>query len=176
MTLRVILFSALALMAACSSGNQPQTNAEPAATHVDSIVLERTVCFGRCPAYRLRLSSDGHVLFVPDSPPGATSEGTIPTSDFQKLVSELERADFYAYPSVIRDDVALCAMPATDHPTSTITVFRDTEIKSVRDYTGCYAAPSDNRSEARLATLRKLDELVDSIAKSSRWVRTGTGR
>src|ERR687888_360851 len=31
---------------------------------VDSIVLERTACFGTCPAYRLRISAAGAVHFT----------------------------------------------------------------------------------------------------------------
>ena len=34
----------------------------------DSVVLERTRCLGSCPAYRLRVSRTGEVLFVSRNP------------------------------------------------------------------------------------------------------------
>lgn len=142
-----------------------------AASGADSVVLQRSVCFGSCPAYRLRIAASGAVLFQPENPGGSSSTDSISVTAFQRLVAELDRAKFDSFPDVIQEDRVLCAAPATDHPSSTITVFRASAAKQVRDYTGCYAAEGDTISAARLVTLRKLDELVDSTARSARWVR-----
>jgi hypothetical protein len=168
----------LILAAACSSSAATRDDA-PGYTNnppPDSVVLERTVCFGRCPAYRLRIASNGQIVFAPENPPGAIERDSIAPSAFQDMVAQIERAGFDSFPSETRQDRTMCAMEATDHPTSVITLYRASGASTVRDYTGCYAATGDERTAARLATLRRLDELVDSTARSARWVRLGDKR
>ena len=112
----LILFS-VAIVAACSTGaNTRAGKSEHNVVLLDSVVLQRTVCFGRCPAYRLRISSDGTVLFSPENPPGETAQANIPPAAFVDLAAKLEDAGFYSYPSVIQAHSALWAVHFTDHP------------------------------------------------------------
>lgn len=177
MHIRPMLPGIIALAASCSnSATRDDASVRSDAAVIDSVVLERTVCFGRCPAYRLRIAANGQIVFTPENPPGPVARDSIAPSAFQDMVSQIEQAGFDSFPSETRGDRTLCAMEATDHPTSVITLYRASGAKAVRDYTGCHAASGDERTLARLAALRKLDELVDSTAHSARWVRSGNTR
>jgi hypothetical protein len=164
-------------LAACSpNSEQGGTSTAGGSATADSIVLERTVCFGTCPAYRLRIAANGSVLFEPRIPSGQAQSDSISASAFGRLLSALERGNFFSLPANIQNDPALCALQATDHPSVVISVYRGPEVKQVQDYTGCHAGPADNASGVRLETLRKLDEVIDSTAGSARWVRPASRR
>jgi hypothetical protein len=159
---------------ACSSNTDGRaTSGSAVSTPADSIVLERSVCFGSCPAYRLRISSIGHVLFEPRNPgrPGQTpATAKVSDSAFSYLTSQAERAGFYGFPENIQEDSTLCRRMATDHPSATITIHRSTEYKRVHDYTGCHGS-DDPAAATRLRTLREFEALVDSVAGSARWTQ-----
>src|SRR5690349_20602318 len=57
------------------------------ADSADSIALERTGCYGWCPAYRVRLARDGSVQFVSreTTDSGRTATGRISGHDFREL-------------------------------------------------------------------------------------------
>lgn len=94
---------------------------------------------------------------------------TIPDTAVPRLAAEAERVGFYAFPDLIQEDSALCALEATDHPAATVTIHRGSEFKRVRDYTGCHAAVEDTVSAQRLGALRQFQALIDSVAGSTRW-------
>lgn len=166
---------ALPLITCAVIGCSPSSEVRPAPSSgsqraaADSIVLERTVCFGRCPAYRLRISSAGFVLFEPRNPPGPAATDTIPNTALPRLAAEAERVGFYTFPDLIQGDSLLCALEATDHPSATVTFHRGSEFKRVQDYTGCHAASEDTVSAQRLGALRQFEALIDSVAGSARW-------
>lgn len=107
----------------------------------DSIVLERTLCYGLCPAYRLRLAGTGQVLFESRNPQdsGRTAADTVPPATILTLLREAESLGFFELPDVIADDRQLCPDRATDHHTATVTIYRAAGLKRVEDYRGCYA-------------------------------------
>ena len=163
---------ALAVFVAVAACHNRQ---EPAAAHAataDSLVLERTLCYGTCPAYRLRIGGDGAVAFISRNPGDTTGTRTdsIAPSQVEWLLGEAERTDFYSLPRVIADDSTLCPLRATDHPTATLTIFRQDSAHTVVDYHGCYA-DHDLGIAPRVEQLRRLEVAIDSVAQSSRWVR-----
>jgi hypothetical protein len=136
---------------------------------VDSVVLERTLCFGVCPAYRLSVTRAGRIHFESRNPgdSGRTGSGTIPTTDFQNFIAlGLAYTDLFALPDRIADEHKYCENRATDHATVTVTVYAGTRVKGVQDYLGCMWAPF---------ALRQFEEQIDSVARSSRWVRLARG-
>ena len=137
----------------------------------DSIVLERTVCFGMCPAYRLRIAANGDVLFQPQKPAGATATSTITAAAYASLVSEFDKAGFGGYPDNIQSDSLMCGRQATDHPGAIVTTFRGSNVKRVEDYHGCHGTDGRPDIEKRLATLRDLEARIDTVAGTSRWIR-----
>ena len=136
----------------------------------DSLVLERSVCFGFCPAYRLTIHPNGAVHFVA-TPRGDTVErvDTIAPRNFARLVSEAQQSGFFNLPRDIVRDTTLCAARATDHPTATVTIFRGDSTHTVVDYQGCYMDHSLGVA-APLRPLRRLESAIDSAAGSKRWL------
>lgn len=154
--------------AAAPAGGPAAETASPAA-RADSIVLERTRCYGFCPAYRLVLARTGEVRFRsiwPEStPPGA---GTVSAGDFAALVEEAGRIGFWSLPGQIQGS-ALCPNAYTDAPGATVTISAPGRTKSVTDYLGC-------REGAALEPLRAFEARIDSVAGSRRWIVTPTTR
>ncbi|HEX8272450.1 MAG TPA: DUF6438 domain-containing protein [Longimicrobiaceae bacterium] len=158
-----------AALAACQGA--PRTAAAPAAEAADSVVLERTRCYGTCPAYRLSVAADGAVAFVSRYPDeGRTEAGRVAPEDFRVLVRGIHAAGFFALPDTIANDPAYCAAPSTDSPTATVAVYSAGTAREVVDYRGC-AAREGTPQAGRLAALRSLAERIDSVAGAGRWVR-----
>lgn len=164
-----LALSVFVAAAACHNRQEPATAHAQAA---DSVVLERTLCFGTCPAYRLTIRGDGAVTFVSRNPGDTAGMKTdsIAPSDVTWLLGEAERLGFYALPATIATDSTLCPLRATDHPTATVTISRPHSAHTVVDYHGCYAS-HDLGVVPRVKQLRRFEVEIDSVARSSRWVR-----
>lgn len=138
-------------------------------------MLERSTCFGICPAYRLSITAAGHVSFLllnPGDSARAASD-TISRETFESFVAQAESIGFFTLPDTIANDNALCPLRATDHPTAAVTVYRGAGNKHVVDYHGCVAQP-DRSTTPVITALRALEARVDSIAGSDRWVKPAT--
>ena len=124
--------------------------------NADSIVLERTSCFGTCPAYRLRIARSGEVLFQSRAAGDTTHSLTsISAGDVHRLLERADLLAFDALPDTIAANSAYCHWRATDNPSVTTTVFVGGASKHVVDYLGCDWAP---------VGLRNLEALIDSVA------------
>jgi hypothetical protein len=143
----------------------------------DSIVLERSMCFGTCPAYRLRLSDAGVIHFESRNPgeEGRTATDTVPAATLPSLVSRARSIGFFELPREIAADSVLCHNRATDHPTVVVTIFTNGETKRVEDYHGCYETV-EHEILTPIARLRSFEVEIDSVLRSSRWVRPANRR
>ncbi len=172
--LRASLLLACAALGACRAATPPAgAPALPgsAAAVADSIVLERTRCYGTCPAYRLSLAATGEVGFVSEYPDeGRRETGRISPDAFRRLLRDAEAGGFFTLPDTIAKDGALCPQFRTDSPTATVTVFAPAGARQVVDYRGC-DAPADPGDARRITALRELEARIDSVAGSGRWVR-----
>src|SRR5207237_7864993 len=75
----------------------------------DSVVLERTLCFGTCPAYRLSISRSGVIYFEWRNPQDERrARDSIPVSDFETIVVQADLVDFLSLPDSIADDRRFC--------------------------------------------------------------------
>jgi hypothetical protein len=160
---------------ACSSGPRPEAEPPPeAAPEAGGIILERTLCYGTCPAYWLSVNSSGHVQFQSRNPgeEGTVFFDTIPAHGYRHLGTMAERTGFFLLPETIDEETTdYCADYATDHPTVTVTVFDDRRRKSVRYYTGCYSGVGEHTVVEPIGRLRRFIAAIDSVSGSSRWVR-----
>lgn len=156
-----------------SRGEEPTTSV----ASTDSIVLERTLCYGTCPAYRLRLTGSGAVAFESRNPgdSGRVASDRVTPAVIAGLLAEADKLGFDTLPEVIAKDRRFCPDNATDHPTVTVTMFRRAAIKRVEDYLGCFAR-SDHSVTQLVAQLRAFEKSIDSTAGSARWVRPARGR
>jgi hypothetical protein len=152
---------------------------------VDSLVLERTLCFGTCPAYRLRVARDGSIIFQSHNPGDSTrAVDQASTETLDRLIAAAVEADFFTLPPRIQSDRELCSTTATDHPGVTITFFAASPV-TVDYYTGCYIRSSDSTNanpsrrftlHPRLVRLNALANAIDSTLQSAKWVRAASRR
>ena len=136
---------------------------------LDSITLERSPCFGACPAYRLSLNRDGTVVFV-SRYSGETVRDSVAPGALVWLRDEAERRGLTGLPEVIMRDRALCPTMASDSPTATVTLYWTTRRHQIIDYLGCFVG--DNPSTPpRLSALRRFEAAIDSVARTARRLR-----
>jgi hypothetical protein len=143
---------------------------------LDSIRLERTLCYGTCPAYQLQLDQAGRISFSSLNPgdSGRSAQDVVSPEALLFLQREAERIGFFALPDKL-EGTALCADWATDHPTVTVTVFRREGLKRVVDYHGCFER-ADHSVRPVVAQLRTFEEIIDGVTGSFRWVRPARRR
>lgn len=145
---------------------------EPRSVFVpDTILLERTRCYGTCPAYRVTLTSDGRIAFQSRNPGDSTAASDrVSTQVFTALLNHAKDAGFFDMPRQLMGDARFCPIVATDHATATIIIRAEGGRHVVEDYLGCglTSDPTVNRS---LSRLRQFEAVIDSALGSSRWVR-----
>jgi hypothetical protein len=120
--------------------------------------LERTCCYGSCPAYRVSIDGDGTVNYDGISSVGLTGhyKAHIDSSVVDSLIDRFREAKF------------LSALPSyngnwTDNPTQTLTLSINGHTKKVVDYVGV---------DAGLPwAVRELENAIDQAADTSRWVK-----
>jgi ankyrin repeat protein len=125
------------------------------------ITLERTGCFGSCPSYRVTLANeriefDGHGYVAAS---GRHTEFVDP-NDVRNLAARFIAADFYSMDPVYRAAV-------TDSPTYTLSISIDGKEMRVVDYVGEW--------ERMPAVISELENEVDKLAGTDRWISGGEG-
>lgn len=146
----VAFVSALA-MTACAPVETPAAEA-PA-----TITLERGVCFGFCPAYRVSVTSEGEVTYVGERFVAVQGEqhATIPREQAAQLFARLDQIGFTRLREEYRASV-------TDLPTYTVTLRRNGQTKRIVDYGGLSAGMPES--------VRALQNEIDRVANTGRWV------
>jgi hypothetical protein len=137
---------------------------QPAAIPADTVItLERTVCFGTCPAYTVSIDAGGNVTyegrkFVRVS---GQQRARISTERVARLIETIARIGFFA----LEDEYAGIQNPdgtttfVTDLPTTIVTVISGGRKKRVVDYLGAPTALHDFEAD------------IDEAANTRRWVR-----
>lgn len=120
------------------------------------ITMERTICFGTCPAYRLTILGSGTVIYEGQENVQVTGRriSSIPREKVKSLVAELDRLNFFSLQDYTRINM-------TDMPSVFITVRAAGKSKMVQHYQGDESAP---------ATLTALETMIDQITRSEQWV------
>lgn len=137
----------------------------------ESITLERTVCFGMCPAYQVTVDRTGSVSFVSRNPRDSsrTAAGRVSASVLDSLYARAVRIGFFALPDTLIGNSTFCSRYPTDLPGATVTINTNAGAKSVNDYHGC-AANTPAASE-QLSELRIFEAAIDTLTGSSRWIQ-----
>ena len=146
-----------------------------------AITLERTSCFGTCPAYRVQLDGAGKVTFTGlNRWADAAGTASVATSAVQQLFSEFEHLRFFALDTAYVPGSPKCGGVVTDHAWLTLTVV-GSHTKSVRYYTGCLGSHPTTEDSMFAAlhnpagepgVLSRLAKMVDSVAGTRRWLRS----
>jgi hypothetical protein len=141
-------------------------------TELDSVVLERTTCYGTCPAYRLALLRSGVVQFRSHNRGDSSrvARDSIKPDLVAALLPTAVRLKVFDLPPVIAESPTLCPDRATDHPTVIVTLYGAGEMRRIVDYHGCFHR-SDHSTPSGLSGLRAFEARVDSVAGAKRWVQ-----
>jgi len=161
-----------------TTGAKADAPKETSATAADSIVLERSMCFGTCPAYRLRLSDAGEIRFDSRNPgeEGRTAVDTVTATLLSTLVSRARSIGFFDLPPKILGDSVLCPIAHTDAPTVVVTIFTKDKTTRVQDYLGGCVDKVEHKTPPPLERLHAFESEIDSVLRSSRWVRPASRR
>jgi hypothetical protein len=130
----------------------------------ESVTLDRSECYGRCPVYRVEIKGDGTVRY--DGMKFVRVEGArtsrAPAEKVAALFAHFHRAGFAGMN-------AEYTYPVTDNPTATLTLHWDGQTKEVRDYPPCHEE-SYGDAAAPPPELCALEKEVDEVAATKQWV------
>lgn len=160
-----------AILAGCSPKIVVVTGGPAPVASADSIVLERTRCFGICPTYTLSLTAAGQASFTSHNPGdlGAEIRDSISVARFVRLSADFDALPFSSLPDYLARDREFCGGVTTDMPGAIVTIFKPDGVKRVDDYHGC--SPVVGENGAKLLRLRELEDQIDSVANAARWIR-----
>lgn len=122
------------------------------------ITLQRTGCFGTCPAYTVEIHGDGTVLYRGNNYVLVMGEhrDQISKDSVSQLVDAFRKADYFS----LRNQYFYSV---TDNPTYKTSIAFDGHEKSVVDYVG---------EEAGMPhAVEELETLIDQVAGTSKWVQ-----
>ena len=121
------------------------------------IVLERTVCYGSCPAYRIELFGDGRATYtgIEYVDVVGTHAYRVPPEAMAHLVDSLRAKDIWSLQPVYRARV-------TDLPTYTLVLRLGIEQHQIEDNGGQWVGMP--------ATVSAFEEEIDEVARTAPWI------
>jgi hypothetical protein len=119
--------------------------------------LERTACYGRCPAYSVEIRGDGSVTYRGTSSVAVVGQrnANISPEVVSRLVEQFRAANFFALEDRYESQI-------TDNPTKVLTLEIGGQKKSVTDYVGL--------SVGMPSAVAVLENAVDDAAGTRRWI------
>lgn len=125
------------------------------------IQIERTTCFGTCPAYELTIHGNGRVVFEGKEfvAHKGTAEGQISREKLNQLLEFIDEINYMQIPSDPE-----CESWATDMPSVFLTIETGGERNSITHYKGCRGFEHEEE-------LSSLEAAIDSLAGSEKWIK-----
>ncbi|MBI3652445.1 MAG: hypothetical protein HY231_15600 [Acidobacteria bacterium] len=147
------------------SGSQPISRRENIPKDT-VITMERTVCYGTCPHYKLTIYADGKVVFEGRDfvKKKGRFESHIASQQVEQLLTEFERANFFALRNSYATEADGCESLWTDHPTTTTSIKTNGKTKTVAHYHGCQGAKIPQ-------SLTALENRIDEIVNTAQWIK-----
>ena len=145
--------------------------AAPGLPRIDSLVLERTTCYGTCPSYRIVVSRDGHVAyegrkFVKEL---GRREKRLTDGQMRQLDAEVQRVHYFS----LRDRYAFqedgCPTTWTDNPAVITSVRAGGQRKQIMHGYGCQYE-MESRRGVYPADLTAFESRVDAIVGVAQWI------
>jgi Domain of unknown function (DUF6438) len=136
------------------------------------ITLERTVCLGFCPVYKLTITADGAVVFEGRQfvkQEGATLKSAISQERLKQLMAEFDRVKFFSLEDSYTYDRHVCDMYETDHPSAFTSIRINGRSKTIKHYHGCQGPKVPKE-------LTELENKIDEIVNTAQWLPDKKGR
>ena len=132
----------------------------PTPGNLDEVVitLERTVCFGACPEYKLTIYGNGSVVYEGKRFVRIEGKRTITIGEVKvrQLLSEFKNIDYFSLNDSYEEFMA------TDMPSAFTSLTVDGKTKTVRHYHGDFSAPKE---------LTELEDRIDEIVNTDQWIK-----
>lgn len=131
------------------------------------ITLERSQCYGQCPAYKLMVKSDGAVLFegLAFTKVEGNAEDKISGEKINQLIKAFENADYFNLNG--KYGTQNCYQ-WTDHDSATTSIQINGKKKEIDHYQGCKEGSEKFKEE--LSKLTDLENKIDEIVETKRWI------
>jgi Domain of unknown function (DUF6438) len=129
------------------------------------ITLERTTCFGTCPAYKVTIFDDGKVVYEGKDfvKRKGKAESQITKAELEDLVREFDRINYFSLDDEYVGDPKNCPESWTDNPSATTSLNWKDKTKTIRHYHGC-------RGSSVLDQLTALENKIDEVVNTKRWI------
>jgi hypothetical protein len=153
--MKTLCFFLIVMTSACP--DKKDNKASEAQTKKGIIEMSRSVCFGKCPAYKISINEKGEVRYEGEKNVDKIGKYTkkLSASATDSLFKEFINANFWSF----QDEYT---SHATDLPTTFISFTLNEKSKKIKDYTD---APEK---------LRHLEKLVEQVAFSAEgWTKVG---
>lgn len=130
------------------------------------ITLERTVCYGTCPSYKITIEANGAVTFEGRQfvKTVGSVKSTISQQRLRELLAAFDKIGYFDLRDRYNEPEDGCKQWATDNPSAITSIRINGKSKSVSHYYGC-------RGLNVLAELKKLEQAIDDAVDSAQWVR-----
>ena len=165
---RLLAVAGILLLAACNSDAGTRATSPAAAGTV--VTMQRTTCFGPCPAYRVSLADDGQVTFTGIA--FVQTKGTVSARATPAQVAAIRRAIDAADLRGLRNHYTSrsdgCAPMMTDMKSVQITIGADAAggSKTVDYSYGCRGALADQVRPR----IEQLAGTIDQQLDTARWI------
>jgi hypothetical protein len=176
MLLHIIFGFSLALLGpfvSCHGASYSSRTANPQDIPQDlMITLERTVCFGACPDYKLTITADGAVVFEGRQfvkQEGATIKSAISQERLKQLMAEFDKVRFFSLEDNYSDNRRVCDELWTDNPSAFTSIRINGKSKTIDHYHGC-------RGPKVPKELTELENKIDEIVNTAQWLPDKKGR
>ena len=133
-----------------------------------TITLERSVCYGTCPDYKVTISADGKVTFEGHQfvKTKGTAQGNIDLDSVRLLIGEFDKAKYFSLNDKYETAKDGCPENWTDHPTVVTAIKMNGKSKSISHYHGC--------REGQIVypkALTDLEDRIDEIVGTKQWIK-----
>jgi hypothetical protein len=151
-----------AAMVVAAAGCRHPSPASTVAPEPVSISLERTPCYGNCPAYVVTLYGDGSVRFTgrDHSATQGDASGHVEPDSVRAINHDLDAFAFGSLADSLTFGSAACPQLIPDLPAAILTRTTGSAIKRVRHHPGCQGAPE---------ALTVIEQRIDAVANTAQW-------
>lgn len=165
----LMLLTAAAIACASCAGHSTRSMKEQRT--IDSVTLERTACYGRCPVYTIVIHGDGRVLYEGQEHVTLQghAEGMLSRDQIAELGRAIDSADYFSLRDSYANNADGCPSTVTDQPSATTSVTIGARTKTIRHYYGCMENLSGSTHRIYPAALTTLETRIDQIVGTARW-------
>lgn len=130
------------------------------------ITLQRTVCYGTCPEYKLTIFADGRVLYEGISfvKKEGKAWGRITRRQLDELILEFNKINYFSLADSYTPGTKVCPQSMTDMPAATTSLTGNGKSKTIVHYHGC-------RGSSVLDQLTRLENKIDDAVNVNKWVK-----